>query len=348
MLSHLWKLAATTGLAALVVFFVGAAPLQEPKADTNPPSGIDTLNKGLGRGINLGNALEAPSEGAWGVRLKAEYFKVIKEAGFATVRLPVKWSAHTQTETPYKLDAKFAERVDWAIDQAMANKLNIIVNVHHYDEMNTMPDEHVRRLMGLWEQIAERYKDRPPGVCFELLNEPHDKLSEAKWNGAIPKLLAAVRKTNPTRAVIIGPGQWNSIRALDKLELPADDRNLIVTIHCYEPFQFTHQGASWVRGSDKWKGTKWNGNETEEAAIRKSFDQAAAWAKQHNRPVFLGEFGAFSAADMESRARWTRFVAREAERHGFSWAYWEFCSGFGAYDPKTDTWREPLKAALLE
>jgi endoglucanase len=40
-------------------------------------------------------------------------------------------------------------------------------------------------------------------------------------------------------------------------------------------------------------------------------------------------------------------MAREAESHGFSWAYWEFCSGFGAYDPKADAWREPLQTALV-
>ena len=56
--------------------------------------------------------------------------------------------------------------------------------------------------------------------------------------------------------------------------------------------------------------------------------------------MFLGEFGAFQGADMESRAQWTRFVAREAEKCGFSWAYWEFCSGFGAYDPKAESWRD--------
>src|SRR5438094_3837977 len=90
------------------------------------------FNRLLGRGINLGNALEAPKEGDWGVTLKAEYFKAIKEAGFQTVRLPVKWSAHAKAEAPYTIDAKFAERVDWAVDQALANKLNIVVNVHHY------------------------------------------------------------------------------------------------------------------------------------------------------------------------------------------------------------------------
>jgi endoglucanase len=185
-------------------------------------------------------------------------------------------------------------------------------------------------------------------VFFELLNEPHDKLIEEKWNAAIPLVLKAVRQTNPTRPVIIGPARWNAIGALDKLELPKEDRNLIVTVHFYEPFEFTHQGAPWQKGSDKWKGRKWTASDAEMAAIRQKFNQAAAWAKKHDRPVFLGEFGAFQAADMESRARWTRFVARQAEGLGFSWAYWEFCSGFGVYDSKAEAWREALKSALLE
>jgi endoglucanase len=311
-------------------------------------SDAHAVNRKLGRGINLGNALEAPNEGEWGVRLKAEYFKAIKEAGFDTVRLPVRWSAHAGATAPYTIDAKFAARVDWAIDQALANRLNIIVNVHHYGETDSDPDKHLPRLAGIWEQLAARYRDRPASVVFELLNEPHDKLNAAKWNTTVPQLLAVVRKTNPTRPVIVGPSQWNSIGMLEKLEVPAEDRNLIVTVHFYDPFQFTHQGAPWVKEAAKWKGRKWSGTDAEQDAIRKSLERAAAWGKAQDRPIFLGEFGAFEAGDMESRARWTRFVTREAERLGFSWAYWEFCSGFGAYDPKTDTWRDALKAALLK
>jgi endoglucanase len=81
--------------------------------------------------------------------------------------------------------------------------------------------------------------------------------------------------------------------------------------------------------------------------VRKSFAEVVKWASDHKRPVFLGEFGAYQEADLESRARWAAFVAREAEKNGFAWAYWEFCSGFGAFDPKTDTWREALKTALV-
>jgi endoglucanase len=328
--------------ACTAVLAVPAAPAEKPAA-----TDVHAANKKLGRGINLGNALDAPKEGEWGVTLKAEYFQTIKKAGFDSVRLPVKWSAHAKADAPYTIDATFAERVDWAIDQALTNKLNIVVNVHHYDEMDADPDKHLPRLIGLWRQIAARYRDRPAGVYFELLNEPHDKLTEAKWNAAFPQVLEVVRKTNPTRPVVIGPGQWNSIGALDKLELPKDDPNLILTIHFYEPFKFTHQGASWVKGADKWKGQKWTGSDAEQSEIRKSFEKAAAWAKKHGRPVFLGEFGAYQAADMDSRARWTRFVVGEAEKLGFSWAYWEFSSGFGAYDPKAGAWRAPLKNALL-
>ncbi len=308
---------------------------------------IFAANQSLGRGINLGNALEAPKEGEWGVTLKEDYFRAIKEAGFDSVRLPVKWSAHAQAESPYTIDPEFFERVDWAIDQALKNKLNIVVNVHHYGEMDTDPDQHLPRLIAFWEQIGKRYKDQPASVYFELLNEPHDKLVDDKWNDVAAKLLATVRKTNSTRPVIIGPPFWNGIWALDKLKLPQDE-NVIVTVHYYEPFKFTHQGASWAEGSAAWKGTKWTGSEAEEAAVRKSFDQAAAWGKKHNKPIYLGEFGAYSQADMESRARWTKFITDEAEKRDFSWAYWEFCAGFGAYDREKNEWREPLKRALLQ
>src|SRR5262249_305422 len=146
------------------------------------------------------------------------------------------------------------------------------------------------------------------------------------------------------RPVIVGPVAWNSIAALEQLRL-SDDRNLIVTVHYYDPFEFTHQGAPWVKGAAKWKGRKWSGSKPEREAVRKALQRAAAWAKKDNRAIFLGEFGAYQEADLPSRARWSECVSGEARRVGFSWAYWEFCSGFGVYDPKTGEWRKALKSA---
>src|SRR5262245_4184166 len=128
------QLATLTLLLSSALILVAGKPAAKP--EERPADDIFAANKKLGRGINLGNALEAPNEGEWGVTLKAAYFPAIKQAGFDSVRLPVRWSAHAQNDAPYTIDPKFAERVDWAIDQALGNKLNIIVNVHHYGEMD--------------------------------------------------------------------------------------------------------------------------------------------------------------------------------------------------------------------
>ncbi|HEX7071127.1 MAG TPA: cellulase family glycosylhydrolase, partial [Rhodothermales bacterium] len=197
-----------------------------------------------------------------------------------------------------------------------------------------------------WRQIATRYKDRPDGLLFELMNEPHDQLTASKWNQILEQGIAAVRETNPTRNIVIGPTSWNNTDALSSLRLP-DDEHIIVTVHMYEPFQFTHQGADWVDGSEAWRGRRWTGTPNERQFVTNILQRAVTWGQQNDRPIFLGEFGAYSAAEMESRALWTSHVAREAERLGLSWAYWEFMSGFGLYIPQNDTFREALKEALI-
>ena len=213
-----------------------------PSADARPD--VAAANKTLGRGMNLGNTLEAPTEGAWGMKIEPEYLKAIKAAGFDSMRVPVKRSAHAAADAPYAIDAAFFRRIDEVLDLAEANHLNIVLNLHHYDGMDEDPDKNLPRLVGLWKQIAGRYKNRPASVYFELDNEPHGKLTETKWNEVIPPVLAAVRESNPTRPIIVGPAMWNGIGSLRKLKLP-DDPNLIVTVHYYSPFEFTHQGAEW-------------------------------------------------------------------------------------------------------
>ncbi|MCE9604412.1 MAG: glycoside hydrolase family 5 protein [Planctomycetia bacterium] len=302
----------------------------------------------LGRGINLGNALEAPREGEWGVTLEEEYFRAIAAAGFDSIRLPVRWSAHAAPTAPYTIEPEFFARVDWAVEQAFSRGLAVVLNVHHYSEMDERPDEHLPRLLALWQQIAEHYRELPPTLAFELLNEPHDKLTAAKWNGILKDVLTVVRRTNPTRTVVVGPVAWNGIGELKSLELPEADRHLLVTVHYYGPFAFTHQGAHWIDAKSRPPiGTRWSGTEAEREAVTRDFDTAALWGLKHRRPIYLGEFGALGKADLESRARWTKFIAEEAASRRMGFAYWEFCSGFGAYDSARHAWIEPLREALV-
>jgi endoglucanase len=120
-----------------------------------------------------------------------------------------------------------------------------------------------------------------------------------------------------------------------------------VAVHYYNPFQFTHQGAEWVPGSDAWLGTRWSATPAQLQAIQREFSEAAAWSAANNRPLNIGEFGAYSKADMASRALWTEYVARIAESNGMSWHYWEFIAGFGVYNGTTNDWNYPLLYALI-
>jgi aryl-phospho-beta-D-glucosidase BglC (GH1 family) len=300
------------------------------------------------RGMNLGNALEAPREGEWGVTLEESYFEQIAAAGFDTIRLPVRWSAHAEAKAPYKIDEAFFQRVDWAVEQALSRKLKLVLNVHHYDELLINLEQHRPRLLALWEQIAARYQDRSPNLAFEIYNEPHLPLTAEQWNPLAAEILAVIRRTNPTRTIVVGPVSWNAISALPSLVLPERDRNIVVTYHYYDPYVFTHQGASFATAEARQTHNRpWQGTKLEQWAVRRSFDAALEWSVQHERPLFMGEFGVYEKADMESRVRWTRFLAEEAAKRKIGYAYWEFCSGFGAFDKQQNRWKEPLKAALL-
>jgi len=301
------------------------------------------------RGFNFGDALETPKEGQWGVVLQEDYFTIIARAGFDSLRVPIDWVDHAGPAPDYTIDPKFFERIDWVVSNAEKNHFAFVSLDYHTDAgLIKDPDHYSDRFVAIWKQIAEHYRSAPDSICLELLNEPHDALTAAKWNALVARVLPVIRESNPTRTVVVGPIQWNAFDKLPELELPANDQHLLVTFHYYLPMQFTHQGASWVGPlSQQWLGTKRLGTNEETGRIAHDFQAAADWGKAHHRPIYLGEFGSYETGDMASRVRWTTCVARTAEKLGFPWTYWEFCASFGTYDPKAKEWRKPLLDALM-
>lgn len=334
---------ATWLLILMLTGFCSADDGADHAIDSSPD--ISAACAKLGRGVNLGNFFEVPRDQNWGVKLSPDHLGLIKQAGFDSIRLPVKWSDYAATDKPYTIEPEFFERVDRWLDRAEAEQLNVVLNIHHYDGLDKDPAAHTDRFAALWTQIAEHYRSRGDWLYFELDNEPHDKLVD-HWNDVLLRGLAAVRASNPTRPVIIGPPHWNGIWALPQLKLP-DDKNLIVTVHMYNPHEFTHQGALWA--GDKVRAIKnkaW-GSDKELAALKREMKQAADWGREHERPIYLGEFGAYEAAPQDSRVRWTAAVTRTAEELEMSWAYWEFGAGFGVYDLANKQWHDDLLHALI-
>ncbi len=332
--------------ALLIVLFAACASYAATDVNLNDPFAV---NKLIGRGVNIGNALdrEVELDDEWSWVVKDEHFQLIKDAGFNSVRLTIRWSTRTMDKPPYTIDPNFLKRVDQAVNSALSRNLAVIINYQNYFEFYRDANGLKPKFLATWEQLAEHYKGYPNTLLFELLNEPQGQIGTGEWNALIRETLAIVRKTNPNRMVVIGPANFNGIAGLRFLSLPEDDRNIILTFHYYEPYHFTHQGTRWTADSNNWIGTKWEGTDAERKTIKKDFGQVASWANARNRPVYLGEFGSYEKADMDSRVRWTKCIADEAVAHGFSFTYWQFTYNMAVYDRQTKTWVKPLLDALI-
>lgn len=302
-------------------------------------------NQRLGRGVNVIGYDPLWRSRAKG-RMQDKHFRLIKEAGFDSVRINLHPFSFMESGPDHAISPAWIETLDWAVEQSLANDLVSILDMHEFTRMGRNPEGNKAKFLATWVQLAARYQDAPDSVFFEILNEPCQKLTPELWNQYLPEAYDIVRATNPHRTLIVGPAHWNGFDHLDSLDLPEDDRNIIVTIHYYRPMPFTHQGARWTEFKNE-SGVEWHGTPEEQQAIIRDFERAQRWAEAHDRPLFLGEFGAYDRADMDSRARYTSFVARQAERLGWSWAYWQFDADFVVYDIPNDAWVAPIRDALV-
>jgi endoglucanase len=327
---------------------------QAPPATTGASALAWQTASAMGPGINFGNMLEAPQEGDWGLRVEPSYITAAWQAGFRTVRLPVRWSNHAEAVYPYAIDPVFMTRVEGVVDALLAQGFRVILNMHHHRQLDgdvldtgefvVNPSDLEPRFVGLWSQIATRFASRSERLLFELYNEPHGRLTSPAWNILLATTLQTVRISNPQRLVVISPAGYGSTAALGALALP-NDRNLLATFHHYEPFNFTHQGATWVTPTPPVGVTCCTAEQT--AQIENGITQAKAWSNLTGYPIFLGEFGAYSLADTASRVAYMRTVRFFANAQQIPWMYWEFASGFGIYDPTTGQFRPELTQALL-
>jgi endoglucanase len=322
---------------------------------TVAPPDAAAIARGLGRGVNFGGVLDAPTEGDWGLYLTDDLFDAARTAGAATIRLPVRWSNHALATSPYTIDPQLFGRVDYAIRAALVRGLRIVIDVHNYSQLDgdDLSDGEFAvdslvledRLVAMWQQIAMRYRDQPNAVLFELYNEPHGIQTAARWNALLARTLAAVRAIDSTRYIVVGPVGSYDATALGDLQLPAEDQRLIVTIHSYDPGSFTFQGADFAGMANSPVVTCCTAAQL--AEMTDPLDITVAWRASSGRPVWVGEFGSYGAAPYASRVTYSRAIRDAMEPRGFTWAYWELAHNFGFYDHATGSWKAEIRDALF-
>jgi endoglucanase len=342
MLSGVLRLAAAAGLLAALAFSAAEAGPFAMKGQPFVPIDPFAQVAEMARGVNV-----LGYDPIWQDRSKGRFtpamFKNIREAGFGNVRIVMQTFAHMDADN--RLDPKWLATLDVMVKAALEQGLTVVLDEHDYNLCAESADNCRTKVTALWSQLAPHFKDAPGRLVFELLNEPNRAITPQIWLTLSRDLLAVVRRTNPERNVVIGGPNWNNLEGLPWLKLPEEDRHIIASFHYYLPRPFTHQGAAWDPVNTD-LGVTW-GTKSEYQVMEEELYIAKMWGDANNRPVFLGEFGAYDKGPMESRVKWTAAVARNAEKFGFAWAYWQFDGDFIVYDFEKDAWVEPILNALI-
>ena len=340
-------LTAAAAIAVGGITIAAATPVPDTAGLYTPaPAAVPTtgISLPLGKCVNMGNHLEAPNEGDWGRKIADSDFTNIKQAGFSTIRLPVRFAGHAQEAAPYTIDPAFMARVHHVVSTATAAGLNVILDLHNYDALMTDPAGNSARLAGLWKQVAASFASAPDTVWFEIINEPHDKFDNANLLATVSPSLAAIRATNPKRPVIIGGGHWSGIDSLATLQLP-DDPYVVPTFHYYDPFPFTHQGAKWVKPTPPPIGATF-GSKKDITELNASLDKVKAYMKRTGRVPFVGEFGAIDIPQMPvaQRINYYATVSAAYASIGVQSCAWAYTNTFPLY--KKDHWIPGMVRAI--
>ena len=149
-----------------------------------------------GLGINLGNVLEAPTEGAWAPVAQEYYFDDYASRGFTFVRGPVRWDEHMGKSPPYVIDATFLARVHEVTGWALTRNLSVLINSHHDDWIDVADDGAFQaalpRFQALWTQVAASFASAPTSLFFEVCNEFH-LISLANANAVYASVVPIMR-----------------------------------------------------------------------------------------------------------------------------------------------------------
>ena len=310
--------------------------------------------KGYKKGVNLGGWLSQCKH------TYEHYDSFISEADIENI---ASWQAdHVRLPVDYNLledeSGNVIERgysyIDNAVKWCKKYGLNLIIDLHKTAGYSFDKGENEsgffdspalqERFMKLWERIAERYAVNDGTIAFELLNEVTEQRFSDTWNGIIKSCIERIRRYAPKTVILVG-GYWqNSPDAVPDLEAPYDDK-VVYNFHCYDPMNFTHQGAYWVDGMDtafRMGFDKCDPAVTAEFFMER-FSRAADAAEKNGTVLYCGEYGVIENARPEDVLKWFKTINAAFEKMNISRAAWSYKQmDFGLADSRMDGVRDEL------
>ena len=277
----------------------------------------------------------------------------IDSAGFDHFRLPVDEEQLWDSAGNRHADAFVL--LDSALSWAKQDGLRVVLDLHilrsHYFNAAEKPlwkePAAQDKFIQLWKDLSSAVQKYPNGMlAYEFMNEPVADSAE-QWNVLLARVADSIRSWEPERVLVIGSNRWQSANTFDQLRVPANDKNIILSFHFYEPFHLTHYQASWTRLKD-FKGQVQypgqivvNGREEEEKMIynkdtlEKMMAKPIHLADSLNLPLYCGEFGVIDGSPRDSKLNWYRDLVEIFDKHNIGYANWNFKSGsFGIVDEK--------------
>jgi endoglucanase len=309
------------------------------------------------RGVNLTGWFQAENARKIQFRkFRKKDFIDIKGLGCDAIRLPVNLHGMTSGEPDFTIDPLFISFLDSAVNWAEELHLYLLIDNHSFDpSVNTSPDIG-QILVRVWAQIAGHYKDRSNYILYEMLNEPHG-ISNQLWGNIQQQTIDAIRTRDTRHTIIVGPSGFNSYNDLDQMPVYTDT-NLLYTFHFYDPFLFTHQGASWSTPSMEplsgvpfpfgsasmpacppslvgtWVENSLNNYSIDGtiARVKSLIDIAVNFRNTRNVEIFCGEFGVYMPnSDTADRVFWYQTVKDYFGVKEIPWTIWDYKGGFGLF-----------------
>lgn len=288
-----------------------------------------------------------------------EDIELMQKMGFDHVRLSIDAEPLAVAFQQGEQSAPFLHELDRVVKAMLEHHLAVIVDVHpesDYKARLRTGDDGVQRFALLWQQLARHFSQSDPElVFFEIMNECEQE-DPYRWQGIQSFVANQIRAIAPKHTLIASGARWDGLGDLLQLQpLPLD--NVIYTFHNYEPFPFTHQGATWtslevqplknlpypsspeavesnllqeptLSGKffvEQYGLARWDANRID-ATLR----FAELWGQQFHVPVYCGEFGVhIPVADPKMRAAWIRDTRLALEKRHIGWAMWDYQTNFG-------------------